>query len=70
MKHTEGLSVMQVKVTWDIVLFLPGMNAKKSTMAAVHRSARKRLVMVMFSVLMSVLVLACGAVIWICKEYR
>lgn len=72
MKHTEGSSVAQVKVTWDIVSFLPGMNAGKSTEAAVHKSVRKRHIaaMVMFSaVLLSALVLACGAVIWMCKKY-
>ena len=72
MKHTERLSVVQVQVTGSIVSFLPGMDAGKSTKAAVHKSVRKRRIaaMVLFSaVLLSALVLACGAVIWMCQKY-
>ena len=64
--------VVQVKVTWDTVSFLPGMNAGKSTKAAVHKSVRKRRIaaMVLFSaVLLSALLLACGAALWMCKKY-
>ena len=72
MKHTERLSVAQVRATWDVVSFLTGMNAGTSTKAAVGRSARRRHIaaMVLFSaVLLSALVLACGAVIWMCQKY-
>ncbi|XP_040507871.1 uncharacterized protein LOC121107490 isoform X1 [Gallus gallus] len=51
---------------------MPGMNAGTSTKAAVGRSARRRHIaaMVLFSaVLLSALVLACGAVIWMCQKY-
>ena len=54
------------------VSFLPGMNAGKSTKAAVHKSVRKRRIaaMVLFSaVLLSALLLACGAALWMCKKY-
>ncbi|XP_040530619.1 uncharacterized protein LOC112532663 isoform X1 [Gallus gallus] len=51
---------------------MPGMNAGKSTKAAVHKSVRKRRIaaMVLFSaVLLSALLLACGAALWMCKKY-
>ncbi|XP_046788126.1 uncharacterized protein LOC107057415 isoform X2 [Gallus gallus] len=51
---------------------MPGMNAGTSTKAVVGRSARRRHIaaMVLFSaVLLSALVLACGAVIWMCQKY-
>ncbi|XP_072185534.1 uncharacterized protein [Excalfactoria chinensis] len=49
---------------------MPGMNAKKSTKAAVDRSVRKRHMMVILkALLLSALVLACGTVLWICKKY-
>ncbi|XP_048824785.1 uncharacterized protein LOC125703821 isoform X12 [Lagopus muta] len=45
----------------------PGMNAGKSTEAAVHQSARKRYIAAV--VMFPAAVLACGAVIWMCKKY-
>ncbi|XP_052555122.1 uncharacterized protein LOC128088517 [Tympanuchus pallidicinctus] len=45
----------------------PGMNAGKSTEAAVHQSARKRYIAAV--VMFPAAVLACGAVIWMCKTY-
>lgn len=70
MKHTERLSVAQLKVTWDIVSFLPGMNTGKSTEAAAHRSVRKRRIPVTVSaMLLPALVLAVGTVIWVLKNY-
>lgn len=67
MEHSERSSVAQVKVTWDIVSFLPGLNAGKSTEAAVHKSVRKRYIAAV--VMFPTAVLACGAVIWMCKKY-
>ncbi|XP_072211268.1 uncharacterized protein [Excalfactoria chinensis] len=49
---------------------MPGMNAGESTKAGAHRPGRKRHVPVMVSaVLLPVLVLAVGAVIWLCRNY-
>ena len=53
-----------MEVTWDTVLFLPGMNAGKNTKAAVCRSVQKRHIAVLVllsAVPLSTLVLVCVA---------